>query len=140
MAEPKTTKNETSVAGFLAGVADAGRRADAQAVCALMTEVTGTPPVMWGTSIVGFGSYRYTYASGQRGEWPAVGFSPRKQALTVYLSEGFAGYAELLGRLGKHTTGKSCLYLKRLSDVDRDVLSELVRSGFTHLNGAHLTP
>lgn len=140
MAELKTTRTQASVEDFLAGVDDPRRRADAQALCTLMTEVTGVAPAMWGTSIVGFGSYRYRYATGQQGQWPAVGFSPRKQSLTVYISEGFDRYGRLLSRLGPHSTGKSCLYLKRLSDVDEDVLRELVRDGFAHLDGAVITP
>jgi hypothetical protein len=139
MAELKTVKNETSVAEFLAAVADPRRRADAQAVCALMADVTGAQPTMWGNSIIGFGSYHYTYASGRKGDWPAVGLSPRKQALTVYVSEGFDAYDELLGRLGPHSTGKSCLYIKRLSDVDEQVLRSLVEGGFQRLNGTTVT-
>jgi Domain of unknown function (DU1801) len=140
MAELKTQRTDASVAEFLAGVDNPVRREDAQAVCALMTEVTGEQPAMWGTSIVGFGSYEYKYGSGQRGVWPAVGLSPRKQSLTVYISEGLDGHADLLSRLGRHSTGKSCLYLTRLSDVDFDVLRELVRHGFDHLNGKVITP
>jgi hypothetical protein len=139
MAEPKTTKNEASVAEFLAAVADPHRRADAQAACALMADVTGLPPAMWGSSIVGFGSYRYRYASGRAGDWPAVGLSPRKQALTIYVSEGFDAYDELLGRLGPHSVGKSCLYLKRLSDIDEQVLRSLIDGGFRRLNGTTVT-
>ena len=140
MAEVKTRRNDASVADFLAGVADPVRRADAQALCALMAEVTGEQPTMWGTSIVGFGTYDYHYGGGRRGTWPAVGLSPRKQNLTVYVSEGFEGYGELLARLGRHSTGKSCLYIPRLSDVDLTVLRDLVRSGFDHFNGRVITP
>ncbi len=139
MAEAKTKKTPLSVEEFLALVEGAERRADAQAVCALMREVTGVEPVMWGPSIVGFGEYHYVYASGRKGDWPAVGFSPRKSALTLYLSEGFDDNTELLARLGKHTTSKVCLYLKRLSDVDTKVLKELVRQGFEELNGRTVT-
>jgi hypothetical protein len=134
MTELKTRKTSMSVAEFLSAVADPVRRVDAQAACALMTEVTGQPPVMWGTSIVGFGSYHYRYATGREADWPAVGLSPRKQALTLYISTGFDTYQELLGRLGPHTVGKSCLYLKRLSDVDEEVLRSLVRGGFQALH------
>ncbi|XVU21231.1 DUF1801 domain-containing protein [Actinoplanes sp. CA-054009] len=139
MAEPKTTPNDASVAEFLAAVTDPKRRADAETVCALMTEATGSQPQMWGTSIVGFGRYHYRYASGQEGDWPAVGLSPRKQALTIYISTGFAEYEELLARLGPHTTGKSCLYLKRLTGVDEQALRELVTAAFHHLDGRTLT-
>jgi hypothetical protein len=137
--EPKTTKNRASVAEFLASVADPKRRADAEAVTALMAEVTGAEPAMWGTSIVGFGSYRYKYASGREGDWPAVSFSPRKGALTLYVSADLAGYDDLLARLGPHSTSKACLYIKRLSDVDEGVLRELVAGTFRRLDGTTLT-
>ena len=139
MAAPKTVRNPGGVPGFLASVADPVRRADAESVCALMTEVTGERPAMWGTGIVGFGVYHYRYATGREGDWPAVGFSPRKQALTIYLSEGFDNHAGLLARLGPHSTGTSCLYVKRLADVDHAVLRELVAAGFRALNGTTLT-
>ena len=140
MAELKTQRTDASVAEFLDRVDNPVRREDAITVCELMTEVTGEQPAMWGTSIVGFGSYEYRYGSGQRGVWPAVGFSPRKQSLTVYVSEGLDGHAELLSRLGRHSTAKACLYLPRLSDVDLDVLRELVRTGFDQINGKVITP
>jgi hypothetical protein len=139
MAEPKTTRNDTSVADFLAAVSDPRRRADAQAVCAMMADVTGAEPAMWGSAIVGFGSYHYRYGSGREGDWPAVGLSPRKQALTIYLPEGFDGYRELLDRLGPHSTGKACLYIKRLSDVDEQALRGLIDGGFRRRNGTTLT-
>ena len=139
MAELKTQKNAASVSEFLAAVEDPRRRADAEAACALMTEVTGAQPVMWGTSIIGFGAYHYRYATGQEGDWPAVGLSPRKTALTLYLAQGFDGAEDLLGRLGPHRTGKSCLYLKRFSDADPDVLRELVGTAFRHLDGTTVT-
>jgi hypothetical protein len=135
MAEAKTQKTTASVPEFLAEAPDARRREDAQALCELMIEVTGVQPQMWGASIVGFGSYSYRYATGRTGDWPAVGFSPRKQALTVYLAEGFDAHADRLARLGPHTTGKGCLYLKRLSDVNTDVLRELIGDAFTQVNG-----
>jgi Domain of unknown function (DU1801) len=138
MAEPKTQRNQADVAAFLAAVADPQRRADAQAVCALMAEVTDVQPTMWGSSIVGFGSYHYKYGSGREGEWPAVGLSPRKQALTIYLAEGLDGHAELRSRLGPHRTGKACLYIKRLSDVDEHVLRNLVDEAFRRINGTTL--
>ncbi|MFC7533378.1 DUF1801 domain-containing protein [Actinoplanes sp. GCM10030250] len=136
---PKTTRNDDDVAAFLAGVADEKRRADAEAACELIAEVTGAAPTMWGSAIIGFGTYHYRYASGREGDWPAVGLSPRKQALTLYISGGFEAYADLMGRLGPHRNGKSCLYLKRLADVDQAVLRELVKAGFEHLNGRTLT-
>ena len=140
MAEPKTVRNDASVAEFLASVADPQRRADAEAVCRLMTDATGVEPVMWGGSIIGFGAYHYRYGSGRIGEWPAVGLSPRKQALTIYIAESLDGRRELLDRLGPHRIGKSCLYLKRLSDVDEQVLRELLADGFRRLNGTTITP
>ncbi len=94
---------------------------------------------MWGSIMVGFGAYHYKYASGQEGDWPAVGLAPRKAALTLYLSTGFDDAQDLLGRLGPHSIGKSCLYLKRPSEVDQDVLRELVGNAFAHLNGKTLT-
>ncbi|GAA0912125.1 hypothetical protein GCM10009557_86210 [Virgisporangium ochraceum] len=137
--EPKTTRTDASVDEFLGTVPDPRRRADAEEVCELMREVTGVEPAMWGPSIVGFGSYRYRYASGREGDWPAVALSPRMQALTLYISDGYDEYADLLARLGPHTIGKSCLYIKRLSDVDTDVLRTLVRDSFEHLNGRTVT-
>jgi hypothetical protein len=139
MAEPKTTRNDASVEEFLAGVADPRRRADAQALCELMEQVTGQVPVMWGSAIVGFGQYRYHYASGRQGDWPAVGFSPRKQNLVVYLAEGFDDHADLIARLGPVTTSKACLYVKKLGDVDTAALRELISSGFALLHGKTIT-
>jgi hypothetical protein len=135
MADPKTVRGEAGVADFLAAVADPQRRADAQAACAVLAEVTGQPPVLWGSGIVGFGSYDYRYPSGRSGTFPAVGLSPRKQALTIYVAAGFAEFEPLLKRLGPHTVGTGCLYLKRLSDVDETVLRELIDRGFRALNG-----
>jgi hypothetical protein len=129
MAELKTKPTETSVESFLAGVADDARRADCRALVKLMKRVTKAKPRMWGPSIVGFGSYRYKYDSGREGEWFLAGFSPRKSDLTLYIMSGLGPHAALLGRLGKHKTGKSCLYLKRLADVDLDVLRELIERG-----------
>jgi Domain of unknown function (DU1801) len=116
----------TSVAEFLASLPDQ-RRADAERLCALLREVTGEPPVLWGTSIVGFGSYHYRYASGHEGDSALVGFSPRRQQLVLYLAAEFeARYPDTVARLGPHRTGKGCLYLKRLDDVDQDALRELI--------------
>ena len=121
---------------FVASIADESRRQDSRALLELMSEVTGESPRMWGENIVGFGSYHYRYESGREGDWFLAGFSPRKQNLTVYLMSGFDGYGQLLARLGKHKTGKACLYLKRLDDVDRDVLRELVRRSVEKPMGA----
>jgi hypothetical protein len=128
----KTQPTDDDIAAFLAAIPDERRRADSEAVCRLMAEETGETPVLWGTAIVGFGRHHYRYASGREGDWMAVGFSPRKQNLTLYLMDGFAGYEELLAKLGRHSTGKSCLYIKRLEDVDTDVLREMVRASYRH--------
>ena len=132
MAELKTRPNDRSVEAFLASVPDERRRKDAQEILELMKEITGEEPRMWGPSIVGFGSYHYRYASGREGDWFRTGFSPRKQSLTLYLMSGFEGHDELLARLGGHRTGKGCLYLKRLEEVDRSVLAELIRKSLQH--------
>ncbi len=126
MAELKTKKNRASVSAFLKSVDDERRRKDAQEVLAMMRAVTGERPVMWGSSIVGFGQYRYAYASGREGDWMLTGFSPRKQALTIYIMAGLKRYPDLMKKLGKYKTGSSCLYLKRLDDVDRKVLRALI--------------
>ena len=133
MATLKTVSNDQSVDAFLAAIEDARKRADCMTLRALMQEVTGEPAQMWGDAIVGFGSYHYKYASGREGDWFLTGFAPRKQALTVYIMAGFDDYDALMARLGKHTTGKSCLYIKRLDDVDLDVLRELVRRSVDHM-------
>ena len=104
-----------------------------------MREVTGFEPMMWGDSIVGYGSYRYKYASGRTGEWPLVGFSPRKQNLTLYIMSGFTRYDSLVEKLGKYKTGKSCLYIKKLEDVDRPTLEELVRQPVEYMIETHET-
>lgn len=126
MTESKTQPTQQPVADFLAGVADPQRRADCAQVLAMMKQATGRDPVMWGASIVGFGKYRYTYASGRTGDWPIVAFSPRKNDLTLYIMPGFDRYDALMAKLGKHKTGKSCLYLKRLADVDLPTLQALI--------------
>jgi hypothetical protein len=99
----------------------------------IMQEVTGEEAKMWGASIVGFGSYHYKYASGQEGDWMAAGFSPRKQSLTLYIMAGFANYPKLMEDLGKFKTGKSCLYIKRLTDINLDVLQQLIRESYEHV-------
>ena len=133
MAELKTQKNDQSVDAFLQTVADERKRQDCYDLLALMQEVTGAEPVMWGSSIIGFGSYHYKYASGREGEWFLTGFAPRKQNLTLYIMAGFDQYGELMSKLGKHSTGKSCLYIKRLADVDQYVLRRLVALSAEHV-------
>lgn len=118
MAESKTTPHEGDVTAFLDGIADPQRQADAKAARDLFSRATGVGPRMWGASIVGFGDYHYSYDSGREGDTFVVGFSPRKASLTLYLMDGFEKYGDLLDRLGKHSTGKACLYIKRMTDID----------------------
>ena len=126
MAELKTKPTKASVAAFLSAVDDPEKRKDARKVGAMMRRATGSRAKMWGTSIVGYGVYEYRNPSGHSGEWMLTGYSPRKQALTVYIMPGFGKYGSLLKKLGKHKHSKSCLYIKRLADVDADVLEELI--------------
>ncbi len=137
MAKLKTQKTDASVGAFLDGVPSEKKREDSYAILELMQEVTGQEPAMWGTSIVGFGSYCYKYASGSEGEWPLVGFSPRKQNLTLYIMSGFDDYDALLADLGKYKTGKACLYINKLEDVDLETLRELVRQSAEHMAESH---
>src|SRR5687767_8942480 len=125
MAEPKTKPTTASVTKFLNGVSDKTRRGDCFAVLEMMREVTKEEPAMWGSSIVGFGRYRHKYASGREGEWPIAAFSPRKGDLTLYFTPGF-DLAPEMERLGKYKTGKSCLYIKKLTDVDPKVLKQVI--------------
>jgi hypothetical protein len=127
MAELKTQKNNQDVVKFLEKVEPEQKREDSFKLLGLMKKVTKSEPSMWGDSIIGFGDYHYKYASGREADWFAAGFSPRKQNLTLYLMSGFGGYEEVLSRLGKHSTGKGCLYIKKLDDIDLDTLEELVR-------------
>ncbi|HNP94933.1 MAG TPA: DUF1801 domain-containing protein [Cyclobacteriaceae bacterium] len=133
MAELKTKKNTASVEGFLKKVKDSQRKEDCFKVLELMKRVTGEKPLMWGSSIVGFGSYHYVYATGREGDWPLTGFSPRAQNLTLYIMPGFDRYDELMKRLGKFKTGKSCLYLKKLDDVDQIVLEKLISESVKYM-------
>ena len=126
MAELKTKQSNASVSSFVNGIEDASRRADCETILALMQKVTDNVPKMWGKSMVGFGEYHYTYASGHEGTWFLTGFSPRKRDLTVYIMPGFSQYSALMKKLGKVRTEKSCLYIKRLEEVDLKVLGELV--------------
>jgi len=125
MAEAKTQPTTVSVDDFIAGVENPQRRADAEVVCALLSEVSGEQASMWGSSIIGFGRYHYRYASGHEGDAALIGFSPRKANLVFYLAPDEGLTEDLLARLGKHKTGKGCLYVNRLSDVDVGVLREL---------------
>jgi len=114
------------VAAFLEAVDNEARKRDAHTLNAMMERITGEKGVMWGPSIVGFDTYHYKYASGREGDWMITGFSPRKAALSVYIMPGFSEYAALMAKLGKHKTGKSCLYINKLPDIDLDVLEEIV--------------
>jgi hypothetical protein len=125
MTENKTKPTKVSVAAFIAAVADQAQRADAKALVKLMQSVAGEQPKMWGPSIIGFGSCHYRYESGREGDMPLIGFSPRKAATVLYNLLGSSDSAALLAKLGKHTTGKGCLYIKKLSDVDQKVLQAL---------------
>jgi len=129
MAENKTQKTRASVAAFINSIADETRRKDCRTVLKLMKAATGAPPRMWGPSIVGFGDLRYKYDSGREGDWFLTGFSPRKDSLTLYLVPGLQAHGARLRVLGKHKTGKSCLYIKQLSDVDPTVLTQLIADG-----------
>ena len=133
MAELKTKRNDASVEAFIEGIENDKKRQDSRSILELMQQVTGYAPKMWGDSIIGFGSYHYKYASGREGDWFLAGFSPRKQYLTLYIMSGFDQYDTLLEKLGKYSTGKSCLYIKKLEDVNLDVLRELVRLSAEHM-------
>ncbi len=133
MAELKTQPNDQSVEEFLNRVAEGTKRRDSFTILELLKQETGLEPVMWGDSIIGFGSYHYKYASGRQADWFLIGFSPRKRNLTLYIMSGFEGYDELLNKLGKHSTGKSCLYIKQLGDIDLEVLEELIGKSVQHM-------
>lgn len=133
MAELKTKPTDESVRRFLNTIADEQTRADCSTLIALMKQATKAEPKMWGTSVVGFGSYHYVYESGREGDWFVTGFSPRKQNLTIYLMTGFEPNKDLLQKLGKHTTGKGCLYIKRLSDIHLPTLKKLIQQSVTRL-------
>lgn len=126
MAELKTKVTNASVDKFLKNIKDERVREDCYKILDIMKKAAKSEPKMWGKSIIGFGSYHYQYASGREGDWMLTGFSPRKQNLTLYIMPGFEEYDGLMKKLGKHTTGKSCLYIKKLEDVDEKVLKKLV--------------
>jgi hypothetical protein len=126
MAENKTKPTKLSVAAFIEALTDRTRRADANALVKLMQSATAEKPKMWGPSIIGFGSYHYKHDSGREGDMPLIGFSPRKTASVLYNVGGFSGSEALRSKLGKHTTGKGCLYIKKLAEIDQQVLETLV--------------
>lgn len=129
-----TSAQPGDVAGFLDGIQNDARREDCLALMGLMRSVTGEEPRLWGTSMVGFGTYHYRYASGREGDFFKVGFAPRTSNLTIYLMSGMVGYDDLLRNLGPHKTGKSCIYVKRLNDLDHDALTELIRRSVDHID------
>ena len=133
MAETKTKPTIVSPADFIAAVPDDRNRAEAHQLDALFRRVTGWQPVMWGPSIIGYGSYHYRYDSGREGDAAATGFSPRKAEHSLYIMPGYQDYGDILGRLGKHRLGKACLYIKKLDDIDMAVLEQLVRRGIDDL-------
>ena len=137
MYELKTKLNDQPVEAFLNGVEDPQKKQDCFVILDLMAEITGQPPRMWGDSLVGFGKYSYHYASGHQGEWFLTGFSPRKQNLTLYIMSGFDEYDGLMAKLGKYKTGKSCLYIKKLEDVDQGVLRELIDRSVKHMRASN---
>lgn len=137
VAQNKTRPGGEDVDAFLDAVEDPARREDAKAVCALMARVTGEPPVLWGGSMVGFGRYRYRYGSGREGEWFVTGFAPRAGALSLYIMGGFPRHQALMDRLGRYRTGKSCLYVKRLTDVDAAVLEQLLTESVAYMRDAY---
>jgi len=133
MAETKTKPTNESVESFLNKISDEERRKDCFQVAKIMEEITGEKPKLWGPSIVGFGSYHYKYDSGREGDWLVTGFSPRKKDLTLYMMMGFEKHPELMEKLGKHSAAKSCLYIKRLSDVHVPTLKKLIKSSVKDL-------
>ena len=137
MAANKTQPTDASVDDFIESIGDEGVRTDVTDLRALMSEVTGEDPVMWGDAIVGFGRYRYRYASGREGEWFLTGFAPRAKNLTLYVMSGFEGHDDLLARLGPHSTGASCLYLTSLDRIDRPVLREIVERSVAHMRATN---
>lgn len=129
----KTQPTTVSIKDFLSGIQDESKKKDAQQLVQLMSEITGKPPVMWGPSIIGFDQCHYNYESGREGDTGAIGFSPRKTNLTIYLVDGVSKYTTLLSKLGPHKTGKVCVYIKRLSDIDMKILEELIRESYKYI-------
>lgn len=138
MSELKTTENDANVNEFIDTVEDEAQKQDALVLLDMFRQITGEEPRMWGKSIIGFGRYHYkSERSSQEGDWPLTGFSPRKQNLTIYIMSGFADHTRILDKLGKHKTSVGCLYIKRLSDVDRPVLEELIRETYLDMKNKH---
>ncbi|HYF97267.1 MAG TPA: DUF1801 domain-containing protein [Patescibacteria group bacterium] len=134
----KTTVNDASAEDFINSVEDETKKNDSFALLKMFGKITGEKPKMWGTSIIGFGQYHYkSERSKQEGDWPLIGFSPRKQNLTLYVMPGFDDYTEFLNKLGKHKTSKGCLYINRLSDVDQAVLEKLIAESYKDMKKKH---
>ena len=134
MAELKTKKNEESVENFLNSIIPEKKKVDSFIILKLMKEITNEEPKMWGESIIGFGDYHYKYKSGREGDWFKIGFSPRKQNITLYLMSGFKKTDSILGRIGKYKTGKGCFYINKIEDVDLDVLKELIQQSYEFIS------
>ncbi len=132
-AKNKTTETDASVDDFIDSIEDEQKRSDAKKILRMMEEITGETPKLWGTSIVGFGNYHYKYESGREGDFMKIGFSPRKQNLTLYIMNGFEHQEKLMSTLGKHKVGKSCLYIKKLEDVDFDVLTNISTQSYQYM-------
>ncbi len=138
MAEIKTKATKASVAAFIASVPDEAKRSDAKALLKIFKEATGFTPKLWGTSMIGYGKYHYkSERSTQEGDWPLTAFSPRKQNLTIYIMPGFKKYGDIMKKLGKHTTSVGCLYIKKLADVDSEVLSKLIKRSVADMKKRH---
>lgn len=139
MSDVKTKVNDASVEDFLHAIEHPVKRADSLVLLQLMTDITGVAPKMWGESIVGFDTYHYVYASGREGDWPLVGFSPRKQNISLYIMPGFNNFGPLLEKLGKHKTSKACLYINKLADVDIEILKKLIEQSVTYMRDKYHT-
>ena len=137
MAELKTKKSNASAQDFVQQVENEKRRLDATRLLEMFEQETGESAVMWGDSIVGFGSYHYVYDSGREGDWPMVGFSPRKQNLTIYIMTGFAQATEILSKIGKYKNGKSCFYISKLEDVDERLLRQLIKNSYDRMKSKY---
>ena len=133
-AELKTKKNNASVKDFLDSIEDECKRKDCKEIAKMMRQASGKNAKMWGDAIIGFGEYQYKYASGREGDWMRIGYSPRKQNITLYIMDGFEKYDKLMSKLGKYKTGKSCLYIKRLEDVDKKVLGKLIEESVKYFD------
>jgi Domain of unknown function (DU1801) len=134
MAELKTKQSDASVHDFLESITNQQTRNDCQTIVQIMEKATNSEPKMWGAGIIGFGTYHYQYASGREDDWMRIGFSPRKQNIVLYIINGYLEYEELLSKLGKHSIGKSCLYIKKLSDINLPTLEKLIQASVQHMS------